>query len=131
MKQVAVIGAGDCSDEEYKAAERVGVLLADHHAILFCGGLGGVMEAAAKGAHAQGGTTVGIIPGTSGENPYCRNYSQDRDGPCQEYSPCPVCGCRDRNRRFLWNSFRDFGRPENGKAGIRVPHVGDSRNNCL
>ena len=71
MKQVAVVGAGDCTDEEYVAAERVGKLLAGHQAIICCGGLGGVMEAAAKGAHAQGGMTVGIIPGTSGENPYC------------------------------------------------------------
>ncbi len=70
MKQVAVIGAGDCTDEEDRAAERVGGLLADNNAILFCGGLGGVMEAAAKGAHAHGGTTVGIIPGISGENLY-------------------------------------------------------------
>ncbi len=68
MRQVAVIGAGDCTEEEYKVAERVGGLLAEHHAILCCGGLGGVMEASAKGAHAQGGTTVGIIPGISGEN---------------------------------------------------------------
>ena len=71
MMQVAVIGAGDCIDEEYQAAERVGGLFADHHVILTCGGLGGVMEAAAKGAHARGGTTVGIIPGESGENHYC------------------------------------------------------------
>jgi uncharacterized protein (TIGR00725 family) len=68
MTQVAVIGAGDCTDEEYRAAERVGELLTDHHAILCCGGLGGVMEASAKGAQAHGGTTVGIISGISGEN---------------------------------------------------------------
>ncbi len=49
MRQVAVIGAADCTDEEYTAAERVGGLLADHHAILFCGGLGGVMEASVRG----------------------------------------------------------------------------------
>ena len=71
MKQVAVIGAGDCTKEEYHAAERVGGLLAEEHVVLCCGGLGGVMEAAAKGAHARGGTTVGIIPGISGENSYC------------------------------------------------------------
>ena len=71
IKQVAVIGAGDCCDNEYQAAEKVGGLLADHHLILFCGGLGGVMEAAAKGAQARGGLTVGIIPGISGENIWC------------------------------------------------------------
>jgi uncharacterized protein (TIGR00725 family) len=72
LKQVAVIGAGNCTAEEYQAAERVGGLLADHQVILCCGGLGGVMEAAAKGAYAQGGTTVGIIPGISGENIYSK-----------------------------------------------------------
>jgi len=71
MKQIAVVGAGDCSVDEYQAAERVGALLAGNQVILCCGGLGGVMEAAAKGARANGGITVGIIPGISGENPYC------------------------------------------------------------
>jgi uncharacterized protein (TIGR00725 family) len=67
-KQVAVIGAGECTGDEYQAAERIGELLADHHVIIITGGLGGVMEAAAKGAHVRGGTTVGIIPGIHGEN---------------------------------------------------------------
>ena len=68
LKQIAVIGAGECTGDEYLAADLIGRLLADHHVILISGGLGGVMEAAAKGAHVQGGTTVGIIPGISGEN---------------------------------------------------------------
>jgi uncharacterized protein (TIGR00725 family) len=70
LRQVAVIGAGECTTEEYEAAERIGGLLADNNVILCCGGHSGVMEAAAKGAFARGGTTIGIIPGTSGENPY-------------------------------------------------------------
>jgi uncharacterized protein (TIGR00725 family) len=68
VKHVAVIGAGECTGDEYHAAERIGGLLADHHVILITGGLGGVMEAATKGAHERGGTTVGIIPGILGEN---------------------------------------------------------------
>ena len=32
--------------------------------VLVCGGLGGVMEAACRGAKEAGGTTVGILPGT-------------------------------------------------------------------
>jgi uncharacterized protein (TIGR00725 family) len=71
MKQVAVIGAGECTSDEYQAAERIGGLLANHRVILFSGGLGGVMEAAAKVAYTQGGITVGIIPGITGENIYC------------------------------------------------------------
>jgi uncharacterized protein (TIGR00725 family) len=69
-KQVAVIGAGECSGDDYLAAERIGGLLADQQCIVITGGLGGVMEAATKGAHLRGGTTVGIIPGILGENPY-------------------------------------------------------------
>jgi len=62
---IAVIGGGECSPEEAELAEEVGRELARHGAILICGGLGGVMEAACKGASSQGGTTIGILPGNS------------------------------------------------------------------
>jgi len=68
--QIAVVGAGDCSPEEYEAAQTVGYLIAGNHENLVCGGLSGVMEAACRGAKEAGGTTVGILPGTGGENPY-------------------------------------------------------------
>jgi uncharacterized protein (TIGR00725 family) len=45
-------------------AEEVGRLIAGHGAQLICGGLGGVMEAACRGAALAGGVTVGILPGT-------------------------------------------------------------------
>ena len=61
---IAVIGGSTCSDDEARAAEETGRLLATHGAIVVCGGLGGVMEAVAKGAKTNGGTTVGILPGT-------------------------------------------------------------------
>jgi uncharacterized protein (TIGR00725 family) len=70
MNQVAVVGAADCTDEEYRVAEKIGGLLANHHLIVCSGGLGGVMEAVAKGARTQGGITVGVLPGISGENQY-------------------------------------------------------------
>ena len=60
---IAVIGGGTCTAEETAVAVETGRLLAQHGAVLVCGGLGGVMEAAAKGAKANGGTTVGILPG--------------------------------------------------------------------
>jgi uncharacterized protein (TIGR00725 family) len=44
-------------------AEEVGRLLARRGAVLVCGGLGGVMEAACRGASREGGTTVGVLPG--------------------------------------------------------------------
>lgn len=69
---IAVIGAGRCSAEVVVLAEAVGRALAKRGAILVCGGLGGVMEAACRGAKSAGGLTVGILPGTSRReaNPY-------------------------------------------------------------
>ena len=50
-----------------QVAEHVGRLIARHHGILICGGRGGVMRAACKGAKTEGGTTVGILPGSKDE----------------------------------------------------------------
>lgn len=60
---VAVIGSAICSDEVAARAEAVGREIARRGAVLVCGGRGGVMEAACRGAKAEGGTTVGILPG--------------------------------------------------------------------
>jgi uncharacterized protein (TIGR00725 family) len=62
-KIIAVIGGGQCTKKEAKLAEEVGRELAKRGAVLVCGGLGGVMEAACRGASAEGGTTIGILPG--------------------------------------------------------------------
>ncbi len=70
---IAVIGGGgNVTDADAARAENVGRAVADAHAILVCGGLGGVMEAACRGAHAGGGLTVGILPGRdrSDANPH-------------------------------------------------------------
>ena len=69
---IAVIGGSDCTPEEAWLAEEVGRGLARNGAVLICGGLGGVMEAACKGASAEGGLTIGILPGGSRQaaNPY-------------------------------------------------------------
>ena len=60
---VAVIGGQQCTLEEERTAYDLGNLLAKNGAVIICGGLGGVMEAACKGAKAAGGTTIGILPG--------------------------------------------------------------------
>ena len=65
---ISVIGAGECSEEIYEIAENVGRLIARENAVLVTGGLGGVMEAASKGAKEAGGITVGILPGFSSED---------------------------------------------------------------
>jgi hypothetical protein len=67
IRYVAVIGSGDATDEQVALGEQVGREVAKAGAILVCGGLGGVMEAACRGAKASGGTTVGILPGSDRE----------------------------------------------------------------
>lgn len=61
---VAVVGSGSAGEDEVLVAEAVGRGLAERGAVLVCGGLGGVMEGACRGARAGGGTTVGILPGS-------------------------------------------------------------------
>jgi uncharacterized protein (TIGR00725 family) len=74
-RQVAVIGAGGCAQDSETAqlAEEVGRRLAQAGAAVVTGGLGGVMEAASRGAAEAGGTVIGIVPGHSIEeaNPHC------------------------------------------------------------
>ncbi|MEA2403232.1 MAG: hypothetical protein QOK00_3635 [Thermoleophilaceae bacterium] len=66
---MAVVGPGD---EPTAAAADVGRLVAERGAVLVCGGLGGAMEAACRGAKQAEGVTVGILPGSdrSDANPY-------------------------------------------------------------
>ncbi len=70
--RVAVAGAGICGPELTLIAEQVGRAVARAGAILICGGLGGVMEGAARGASEEGGITIGILPGHDPRhaNPY-------------------------------------------------------------
>ena len=66
---IAVCGPGaGASDGELAWAEEVGGLLAEAGAILICGGLGGVMEAACRGARSKLGFTIGLLPGESRED---------------------------------------------------------------
>ena len=69
---IAVVGASRCSKKIAQVAEDVGRELARRGVALVCGGLGGVMEAACRGAKMEGGTTIGILPGASRHeaNPY-------------------------------------------------------------
>jgi uncharacterized protein (TIGR00725 family) len=69
---VAVCGPDPCTGEVADQAEDVGRLLARAGAVVVCGGHGGVMAAASKGAAQAGGTVIGILPGSSRAegNPY-------------------------------------------------------------
>jgi hypothetical protein len=66
---IAVVGAGrDADARDLAAAEQAGAAIADAGATLVCGGLGGVMEAACRGARSRGGFTVGLLPGDDRED---------------------------------------------------------------
>lgn len=69
---VSVIGAHQCDAAAEELSCQVGRLVAQAGAILVCGGLGGSMMAAARGAKAAGGTTIGLLPGKdkADANPY-------------------------------------------------------------
>lgn len=71
-KIIGVIGGSAVDQTAFETAYEVGSLIAESGAILICGGLTGVMEAACKGAKEAGGTTIGILPGLGVDdaNPY-------------------------------------------------------------
>ena len=64
---IAVVGAGEASPADLAYAEEVGAGLADLGAVVVTGGLGGVMEAACRGARSRRGHTLGILPGDDRE----------------------------------------------------------------
>ncbi len=69
---IGVIGAGTCTKDCYSLAREVGFQIGKKGWLLVCGGLGGVMEAAAKGCSEAGGMTVALLPGLDKTlaNPY-------------------------------------------------------------
>ena len=69
---IAVVGGEDPSPDALVAAEHVGREVARQGCALICGGRGGVMEAACRGARSAGGHTIGVLPGVdrSEMNPY-------------------------------------------------------------
>lgn len=60
--QIGVIGARYCGEKIADIAEELGRLIASQGWTLVCGGHGGVMEAACRGAFKAGGVTIGILP---------------------------------------------------------------------
>jgi uncharacterized protein (TIGR00725 family) len=59
---IGVIGGNEAPDVDLALAEEVGRELALRGNTVVCGGLGGVMEAACRGARSAGGHTIGILP---------------------------------------------------------------------
>ena len=71
-RYVSIIGPGDADEETYGIAREVGRLVARRGGVVVCGGLAGVMEAAARGAAEAGGVAIGILPDVDRRraNPY-------------------------------------------------------------
>jgi uncharacterized protein (TIGR00725 family) len=69
---IGVIGGNEADTANSNLAFELGTHIAGRGAVLVCGGLGGIMAAAAKGARESGGTVIGILPGTdkNDANPY-------------------------------------------------------------
>jgi len=70
--KIGVLGPHDTNEREYRLGVELGEEIARAGAILLCGGLDGMMEAAAKGVRQAGGESIGILPGDGAEgvNPY-------------------------------------------------------------
>jgi uncharacterized protein (TIGR00725 family) len=81
-KYIAVIGAGESAPATDALAEEVGRLIARAGAVLVCGGMGGVMAAACRGAKTEGGVTIGILPG----------LDRGDGNPWLDYSVCTGIG---------------------------------------
>jgi uncharacterized protein (TIGR00725 family) len=64
-RRIAVIGGSRATHRHLDQAFEVGRRIAEKGAILVCGGLSGVMEAASRGAKQAGGLTIGILPGVN------------------------------------------------------------------
>lgn len=69
---LGVIGASRATEQGFSLAREVGAEIARRGAVLVCGGLGGVMEAASRGCAERGGEVLGLLPGPdrSAANPY-------------------------------------------------------------
>ena len=61
--RIAVCAPGSATDEDLSNAGAIGRLLAERGCTLVCGGLGGAMAAACRGAKEAGGVTIGVVPG--------------------------------------------------------------------
>src|SRR5260370_40456055 len=83
---IAVIGAGDAPPDVLELALESGREIAARGATLVCGGRGGGMEAAARGARERGGHTIGILPGYDQEtpNPVIQFAVAPREGEARE-----------------------------------------------
>jgi uncharacterized protein (TIGR00725 family) len=106
--QIAVIGYNkECSEVARNLAFQAGQKIASAGAVLVCGGLGGVMESACRGAKEKGGTTVGIIP-------------QDEFSFANQFCDIVVCTGIGYARDFIFASSADGIVAIGGGAGTLI-----------
>jgi len=102
---VGIIGGSKIENNKiYDTAFRTGVLVAQNHWYLICGGLGGVMEAAAKGAYDSNGITIGILPHPDKTN-------------ANEYITIPIATGMGLARNYILVNKADILIAINGKYG--------------
>lgn len=86
-RQISVIGSGRCEEgsDLWQLAEETGRRLAEAGVTVVCGGMTGVMEAAARGAAEAGGAVIGIVPDedSARANPYCTYVVSTGMGPAR------------------------------------------------
>lgn len=86
-RQISVIGSGRCDEgsDLWQLAEETGRRLAEAGVTVVCGGMTGVMEAAARGAAEAGGAIIGIVPDEdpARANPYCTYVVSTGMGPAR------------------------------------------------
>ncbi len=108
----------------------MGRLLAERGAVLVCGGLGGAMEAACRGAKQAGGTTVGLLPGLgsrSDANPFVDVAIPTGLGEARNALVVRAADAVVAVGRRLRHAVRDRAGAQGGQAGGRARHLGDRR----
>jgi len=90
---IAVIGGRECNPDQYQEAMQVGKGIAERGDVLICGGKGGVMEGACRGAAENDGLTIGILTGsdTSEANPWVRIALPSGIGIARNYLIAQSC----------------------------------------
>ena len=103
-KIIAVIGGAEASEEHLKIAEEVGSLIAKKDGVLITGGMGGVMEAASRGAKRADGLVIGILP------------TVEKD-TANQYVDIPIITGLSHARNFIIARTCDCAVAINGKYG--------------
>ena len=126
MAYVGVVGPSSADERELDDAESLGRGLAQRGHVVVCGGLGGIMEAVARGAAQAGGIVVGLLPGTERTDANAHvtvaiptGSRRDAQRPARA-----VQRRRRERRRVVGNAQRDRPGGPHGRAGDRRSEAG-------